>query len=273
MSTTDEEDDKVVAPDPIGNGQEGRKKRFRAPGKIGSKGMPNSHPWDDNESELIIALRASGTSYVRTTKVGFPRWTYIGLRSKYLKLIELPKWKQRLEQIKEMDEFDQLQAICEAQLAVAHSRLHRTEQLQNAESQGDARGPLTVDKPVFFTADSLMADTTSAKAASDEAVNFNIGDDTPLLKPESKPEGVWGSEDVVKDKETMPPASKEEPTAEDKTANKFISKYGNSNKSRAPASSSTLDKVVVEIRETPEPDRANPTRKIEVIVISSDDDV
>lgn len=268
-----EEDDDFVAPGSFGFDQEKTKKKPRAPGRIGSKGMQHSHPWDDNESELIIALRASGMSYVQTTKVDFPSWSYIGLRSKYLKLIELPKWKQRLGQLKGMGAFDQLQSICEAQLAVAHSRLLRTEELQSADFQGDATGPLGVDQRVVATTDSLMADATSARAANDEAVDFNIGDNTTLLKPESKPEPIRSGEDVDKDKKAVPSASKEKPTnTEDKTGDKNISKCGNLDKSDAPASSSTLDKVVVEIRETPEADRADSSRKIEVIVISSDDD-
>lgn len=62
VSTTDAQDDDFVAPGLIGNAKGRTGKRSRQAGRIGSKGMPNSHPWDDNESELIMTLRASGVS-------------------------------------------------------------------------------------------------------------------------------------------------------------------------------------------------------------------
>lgn len=273
VSTTDAQDDDFVAPGSIGDAKGRTGKRSRRAGSIGSKGRPNSHPWDDSESELIMTLRASGVSYNEATKVNYPEWSYIGLRAKYLRLLELPRWKGRLEQLKEMDEFGQLQAVCEAQLAVAHSRLNRTKERPNTEQQKNGKGPVTANEGEFAATARIMSDTTLAKTANDEADNFDIDENTPLQKPGSKRRDVWSGKDVVKDKEkAIPPATEEQTTTEDKPANVNDLKYENLNKSDVPASNSALDKTILEACETLEARRANSARKIDVIVINSSDD-
>lgn len=273
MSTTDAQGDDIVAPGSIGNTQGRAEKRSKLAGRIGSKGMPNSHPWDDNESELIMSLRASGVSYNEATKVNYPEWSYIGLRAKYLRLLELPRWKKRFEQLKGMDEFGQLQAICEAQLAVAHSRLGRTKERQNTEQSENGKGSVTADKAEVAATENIMDDTTLAKTAKKEVDNSDMDESTPLQKPESKRKHIRSGKDVVKDTEkAIPSALEEQTTSEDKPANENGLKHENLNKSDVPAGNSALDKAFSDTRETLEARRASSTRKIEVVVINSSDD-
>lgn len=265
-------DDDFVVPGPIVSAKGGTGKKSKA-GKIGSKGMPHSHPWDDNESELIMTLRASGISYTEATKVHYPEWSYIGLRAKYLRLLELPRWKERFDQLKGMDEFGQLQAICEAQLAVAHSRLHQTKERQHTEQQRKGKGPATADKAEVATTTSNTDDNTLAKTGNDEFDNPDIDENTPLQKLESKRKRAWNVKDVVKIKQkAIPPSLDEQATKEDKTAKEKNLKYENPNKYDVPAGKCALDKAVPEVRKRLDASRANSTRKIEVIVIDSSDD-
>lgn len=172
-----------------------------------------------------------------------------------------------------MDEFGQLQAICEAQFAVAHSRLHRTDERPSTEQPKNGKGPVTADEAEVAATASIMDGTKLAKTADDEADNFDIDKNTPLQKPESKRKHVWSGKGVVNEKgEAIMPALEEQTTTEDKPANGNDFKYENLNKSDVPAGTSAMDKAVPEVRERLEARRANSTRKIEVIVIDSSDD-
>lgn len=73
-------------------------KKARTPQKNGCrKRTQYAYPWHDNESELAVALRTSGMSYDKAIMTNFKPWRNPGLQRKYLALLKLPKWKERLE--------------------------------------------------------------------------------------------------------------------------------------------------------------------------------
>lgn len=186
LSTAPVQDDDVDVPDSAGHvEQQIRKKKVRQPGKIGSKGMPSSHPWDDNESELVMALRASGMSYNETTKADFKHWSYIGLRTKYLKLVDMPRWKERFRIMREMTDFERLEAVHEAQLAVTHSRLQRIQDKQDTKAQGRRMESPGKDG---VASDDATLDNAAKGGPDDLEINK-----TPPQQVNTKGQYAWGS--------------------------------------------------------------------------------
>lgn len=97
------------------------------------------HPWDDYESELLIVLRTSGMHYKEALVADFKDWSYTGLRAKYLRLLDTSRWEERRRRIEKLDEFERLEVICLAQLAVAHSRLQQKQGEKDMKAQGWVR--------------------------------------------------------------------------------------------------------------------------------------
>lgn len=91
---------------------------FAAQAKGGEKtkrkiqGRTTRKSWDDSESELLVALRANGITWVRIVREYFPHWSHPGLMSKYNRLTATqPTLKTRLEK---MGPSEQLQVITRA---------------------------------------------------------------------------------------------------------------------------------------------------------------
>lgn len=138
-------------------------------------------------------------TYIDMTRTGFDHWSYIGLRAKYLRLLKLPKWKNRLGQIEAMDEFDRLEAVCEAQLDVANSRLQRTQGKQDLKAKGREKGPLATRSNGVAADDNIKDDATLGNPAQEEVGDAGIDDTAaPQQKPQGKRKYVFSGKYVGK---------------------------------------------------------------------------
>lgn len=248
------------------NVEEQTEKKTRGTGKNGSKkGLPRSHPWDDTDSELLVALRANGTSFNEVTKTNFKQWSCIGLRAKYLRLLRLPKWKDRLGHIGGMTQFDRLGAICEAQLHKAHSCLRRTKNKQGTKAQGKEKWSLT---------DNFIEDDSLESSASDGIDDYEI-DEIPLQqKPKGKCQYVRSGKYSGNIKKKSMMHVMEEPATEDdhRTSRNDALQEKTKESDAAGDTNNTVDKTIPEIHETPPSNVASSVRVPEVIVIDSSDD-
>lgn len=117
-------------------GSTGRKKRKFSV----RKAKRQQFTWGDDESELLVALRALGFSYAKISERDFQGWSQQGLRRKFLKIIENEsRWKLRFEALQRKDKYEQLAIIALAQGAVARSRIRRVQ----GEREDEAEDPVS----------------------------------------------------------------------------------------------------------------------------------
>lgn len=237
-------------------------------------GMTRAHPWHDNESELVIALRASGLSYLEITVAGFEHWSYRGVRPKCLSILETPMWKGRLRQIEEMDDFERLEVVVAAQVAMACFRLQRTRGQQILKAQGRVRRPPEEDGDTAD--DNIVDDTTLDNTANDEDDDPEINETPPQL-PESKHEYEPSGKSVGKFKKKMGPALDEQTkTTKEKKANRIGNGRwgGGASQSYAAANDTVVnnDAPPAEIRGTPDPEVADSARFAGTQPLDLDDD-
>lgn len=92
----------------------------------GRKGQPYRYPWDESESELLMALRAKGLAFSKIQAQHFPQWSVIGMTYKFHRLTrEEPRLMARYEEIRGMTDAQKLALIVIAEAAVARARSQR----------------------------------------------------------------------------------------------------------------------------------------------------
>lgn len=165
----------------------------------GRRDNRQKRPWDDEESEMVVALRAAGLTYTALSEGDFKGWSRVGIRNKFLRLTENePRWKARFEAIQRMDEYEQLATIAFAQGAVAQSRSRRAHAEREDEDADDAENPVSenaVENPDPETARTTPAEKDDNQSLNDESEDESDSDpvdnhhdngrdsDTPELRP------------------------------------------------------------------------------------------
>lgn len=137
----------------------------------GRQSKRKRYPWDDNESELLIALRARGFSYNKLRERDFSCWSFCGIRNKLIKIRGFERWEARFQAILRMNGTEQLATIASAQAAVAHSRRRRAQAEQEGADKADAASNVATQE----TAITGSLERASAEAA-DEATTDEPSD-------------------------------------------------------------------------------------------------
>lgn len=135
----------------------------------GRQSMFEPHPWDENEAELLIALRARGFSYHKLLERDFTSWSY-GIRGKEIKLRKTDRWEARFQAILSMNETEQLATIASAQAAVARSRRRRAPAEKESAGEADAANHMVAHE---------TATTESLERAPAEATDAAGVDESP----------------------------------------------------------------------------------------------
>lgn len=130
------------------------------------------HPWDENESELLVALRARGLSYHKLLKHDFASWS-MAISHKMAKLRATERWEARFQAILRMNETKQLATIASAQAAVARSRRRRARAVQEVPDGADAANNATAHE----TATTQFCKRAPTGAAGVAAVDESTGPD------------------------------------------------------------------------------------------------
>lgn len=141
------------------------------------------HPWDESETELLLALRARGEAYVKLRQKFFPKWNSdVGLLQKLQKAKKEPRWAARFEEVKAMDKGDQLAVIVRAEAAVARARRQRSAQEQ--EKFDDLH---SADEGERTDSQQALGDAFYAEEgrSTSEAEEDNANDGNNLKRPSS----------------------------------------------------------------------------------------
>lgn len=214
-------------------------------------------------------------SYKEATETDFKHSSYLGLRLRYLELLKLPRWKDRLGQLETMDSFGQLESVCKARLGVARSRLQRTQGKQGTQCQGKEEGlPAAKDDNVAAN-DNITDDNTQKSPVTDGVDESEIDKIGPQQTSQGERKYVHSGRNVGKSKKNTT-AHVSERQAPATTKDHKTHRHGMLQEKRSePATAGNtnpMDEAVPEICETPQPDVASVVKAPEVIVIGSSDD-